>query len=64
VAPKSEQLLTEKLEKDIDTLLRRWLNEKITHLTRDTVCDLLTNFGVFQNYAYNLQKLQSQVADV
>ncbi len=64
MAPKSEQLLTEKLEKDIDTLLRRWLNEKITHLTRDTVCDLLTNFGVFQNYAYNLQKLQSQVADV
>jgi hypothetical protein len=64
VAPKSEQLLTEKLEKDIDTLLRRWLNEKITHLTRDTVCDLLTNFGVFQNYANNLQKLQSQVADV
>ncbi len=64
MAPKSEQLLTEKLEKDIDTLLRRWLNEKITHLTRDTVCDLLTNFGVFQNYANNLQKLQSQVADV
>ena len=64
MAPKSEQLLTEKLEKDIDTLLRRWLNEKITHLTRDSVCDLLTNFGVFQNYANNLQKLQSQVADV
>ena len=47
VAPKSEQLLTEKLEKDIDILLKRWLSEKITHLTRNTVCDLLTNFGVF-----------------
>jgi hypothetical protein len=47
--------LTEKLEKNIDTLLKRWLSEKITHLTRNTVCDLLTNFGVFQNYSHELQ---------
>jgi hypothetical protein len=43
------------LEKNIDTLLKRWLSEKITHLTRNTVCDLLTNFGVFQSYSHEFQ---------
>ena len=49
-APMTDQLLTEKLEREIDTLLKRWLSPKITHINKNTICDLLTNFGVFHNY--------------
>lgn len=54
----TEQLLTEKLERDIDILLQRWLGRKITHVNRHSICDLLTNFGVFQNYAEERSQLK------
>ena len=46
-APKTNQLLTVKLERDIDTLLLKWLGESNMLLTQDKICELLTNFGVF-----------------
>lgn len=46
-SPMTDQLLTEKLEREIDVLLRKWLSVKITHVNKNTICDLLTNFGVF-----------------
>ena len=46
----TDQLLTEKLEREIDLLIHRWLSPQITHVNKNNVCDLLTNFGVFQDY--------------
>lgn len=55
----TDQILTEKLEREVDTLVRRWLGvkseqnsawfekNKITHLSRQKVYDIFVKFGAF-----------------
>ncbi len=46
-APKTNQLLTEKLERDIDSLFLKWLGPHTTMLSQGKVYEIMTNIGVF-----------------
>lgn len=53
---RTDQILTEKLEREVDTLVRRWIGvksdqkwfgDKITHLSRHKVYEIFVKLGAF-----------------
>ena len=54
----TDQLLTEKLERNIDILLRRWLGFTTNKLTRAQVSDVFKQIGLFKNFENRPQPLK------
>ena len=56
-APKTNQYLTEKLERNIDFLLKEWVGPEATQVTQEKVYEVLTNLGVFQDYSSKIKAI-------
>ena len=44
---KTDQMLTERFEKDVEILVERFTQDKSSHLSQDDVTELLKKFGIF-----------------
>ena len=46
-SPLTEQYLTERLERDLDTLLKKWVG-RVTHIDIETTCEILSKLEVLK----------------